>query len=29
MLDYYEAKLGGTERVAGRLCQVVTLEPRD
>ncbi|MBW8369834.1 MAG: MucB/RseB C-terminal domain-containing protein [Thiobacillus sp.] len=29
LLDYYEAKLGGTERVAGRLCQVVTLEPRD
>lgn len=29
LLDYYEARLGGTERVAGRLCQVVTLEPRD
>ncbi|MHB1187704.1 MucB/RseB C-terminal domain-containing protein [Thiobacillus sp.] len=29
LLDYYEAKLGGTERVAGRTCQVVTLEPRD
>jgi sigma-E factor negative regulatory protein RseB len=29
LLEYYEAKLGGTERVAGRLCQVVTLEPRD
>jgi sigma-E factor negative regulatory protein RseB len=29
LLDYYEAKLGGTERVAGRPCQVVTLEPRD
>ena len=29
LLDYYEAKLGGTERVAGRLCQVVMLEPRD
>lgn len=29
LLNYYEAKLGGTERVAGRLCQVVTLEPRD
>jgi sigma-E factor negative regulatory protein RseB len=29
LLDHYEAKLGGTERVAGRLCQVVTLEPRD
>lgn len=29
LLDYYEAKLGGSERVAGRSCQVVTLEPRD
>ena len=29
LLDYYEARLGGTERVAGRSCQVVTLEPRD
>lgn len=29
LLDFYEAKLGGTERVAGRACQVVTLEPRD
>ena len=29
LLDHYEAKLGGTERVAGRLCQVVILEPRD
>lgn len=29
LLDYYEAKLGGSERVAGRACQVVTLEPRD
>jgi sigma-E factor negative regulatory protein RseB len=29
LLDYYEAKLGGTERVAGRPCQVVMLEPRD
>ncbi len=29
LLDFYEAKLGGTERVAGRPCQVVTLEPRD
>jgi sigma-E factor negative regulatory protein RseB len=29
LLDYYEVKLGGTERVAGRLCQMVTLEPRD
>jgi sigma-E factor negative regulatory protein RseB len=29
LLEYYEAKLGGLERVAGRTCQVVTLEPRD
>jgi len=29
LLDYYVAKLGGTERVAGRACQVVTLEPSD
>jgi len=29
LLDYYEATLAGTERVAGRPCQVVTLEPRD
>jgi sigma-E factor negative regulatory protein RseB len=29
LLDYYEAKLGGIERVAGRPCQVVMLEPRD
>jgi sigma-E factor negative regulatory protein RseB len=29
LLDYYDAKLGATERVAGRPCQVVTLEPRD
>ncbi|MFN3543901.1 MAG: MucB/RseB C-terminal domain-containing protein [Thiobacillus sp.] len=29
LLDYYEARLGGTERVAGRNCQVVTLTPRD
>lgn len=29
LLDYYVAKLGGTERVAGRPCQVVTLEPSD
>jgi len=29
LLDYYDARLGGTERVAGRPCQVVTLEPRD
>jgi len=29
LLDYYDVRLGGTERVAGRPCQVVTLEPRD
>lgn len=29
LLDYYEAVLAGTERVAGRPCQVVTLAPRD
>ena len=29
LLDFYEARLGGAERVAGRICQVVTLEPRD
>ena len=29
LLDFYEAKLGGIERVAGRSCQVVTLSPRD
>jgi sigma-E factor negative regulatory protein RseB len=29
LLEYYDAKLGGTERVAGRSCQVVTLDPRD
>lgn len=29
LLDYYEVKLGGAERVAGRACQVVTLQPRD
>jgi sigma-E factor negative regulatory protein RseB len=29
LLEYYEAKLGGLERVAGRICQVVMLEPRD
>lgn len=29
LLGHYEAKLGGSERVAGRNCQVVTLEPRD
>lgn len=29
LLAYYDAKLGGTERVAGRPCQIVVLEPRD
>jgi sigma-E factor negative regulatory protein RseB len=29
LLSHYDARLGGTERVAGRLCQVVTLQPRD
>jgi sigma-E factor negative regulatory protein RseB len=29
LLAYYDAKLGGAERVAGRPCQVVMLEPRD
>lgn len=29
LLDYYDAKLGVTERVAGRPCQQVALEPRD
>lgn len=29
LLDYYDVKLGGVERVAGRPCQVVMLEPRD
>lgn len=29
LLNYYDAKLGGSERVAGRVCQVVTLLPRD
>jgi sigma-E factor negative regulatory protein RseB len=29
LLAYYDARLGGTERVAGRTCQVVILEPRD
>lgn len=27
--EYYDVKLGGSERVAGRVCQVVILEPRD
>lgn len=29
LLAFYEAKLGGSERVAGRACQAVILEPRD
>jgi len=29
LLEFYDAKLGGSERVAGRNCQIVTLEPRD
>lgn len=29
LLQYYDVKVGGTAHVAGRLCQVVTLEPRD
>lgn len=29
LLDYYEAKFAGSERVAGRNCQVLILEPRD
>mgnify|MGYP001278455925 CR=1 FL=1 len=29
LLPYYEAKLGGTERVAGRPCQVIVMQPRD
>lgn len=29
LLDHYDAKLGGSERVAGRNCQVVVLAPRD
>ena len=29
LLAYYDAKLGGVERVAERPCQVVMLEPRD
>lgn len=29
LLEFYEAKPGGTERVAGRPCQVLTLTPRD
>ena len=29
LAEFYDIKLGGSERVAGRACQVVTLEPRD
>lgn len=29
LLDHYEAKFGGTERVAGRSAQVLKLQPRD
>lgn len=29
LLPYYDAKLGGVERVAGRSCQMLTLQPRD
>jgi sigma-E factor negative regulatory protein RseB len=29
LLEHYDVKLGGGERVAGRACQVVILEPRD
>ncbi len=29
LLEYYDARLGSSERVAGRPCQVVHLEPRD
>ncbi len=29
LLKYYDAKLGGSERVAGRSCQILILEPRD
>jgi sigma-E factor negative regulatory protein RseB len=29
LLDYYNARLGGTERVAGRPSQVLLLDPRD
>ena len=29
LLAYYDAKLGGSQQVAGRLSQVVLLEPRD
>lgn len=29
LLDFYDVRLGGSERVAGRVSQVVLLEPRD
>jgi sigma-E factor negative regulatory protein RseB len=29
LLEYYDARLGGSERVAGRHGQIVTLQPRD
>lgn len=29
LLNHYTVRLGGSERVAGRVCQVVILEPRD
>lgn len=29
LLDHYDVRLGGAERVAGRSCQVVVLNPRD
>ncbi len=29
LLEYYDAKLGGSERVAGQNCQILILEPRD
>ncbi len=29
LVDYYDVSLGGSERVAGRPCQVVILAPRD
>ncbi|MEQ1662260.1 MAG: MucB/RseB C-terminal domain-containing protein [Thiobacillus sp.] len=29
LMAYYNARLGGAERIAGRACQVVALEPQD
>lgn len=29
LMPHYDVKLGGVDRVAGRACQVVTLDPRD